>query len=339
MTFSPSIRTFAAAAGRNPGQYVRLRGWVCRLRVLSTTTFLILHDCTAEVQCVFATGRFAELNLRLDDAMEVVGIVRQDSRAKLGYEVDVESMCVLNPVSESLPFNSSGKVSAVGLETQLEYRSLAVRNERIGNIFRLQGEILRYFREFMREQHATEIITSKLVSSGTEGGTNLFHVRYFDRVAYLAQSPQFYKEHAVGAFERVFETRHVYRAEPHASSRHLTEYYSLDLEVGFIDGSEEIIELERSLLEFIFGKLNECHANLLRSNGASPLPSMRNVPVWEFGECLQRLREGFGTRHLTEDLDPQAERQLCALAERETGVPAVFVVGFPLANRPFYTAP
>jgi nondiscriminating aspartyl-tRNA synthetase len=339
MTSLPSIRTFALAAGGNPGQYVRLRGWIYRLRILSTTTFLILRDCTADVQCVFATGRFAELNLRLDDAVEVMGTVRQDSRAKLGYEVDVESLRVLNPVSEPLPFNSSGKISAVGVETQLEYRSLAARNERIGNIFRLQGAILRYFREFMREQHATEIITSKLVSSGTEGGTNLFHVRYFDRVAYLAQSPQFYKEHAVGAFERVFETGHVYRAEPHASSRHLTEYYSLDLEIGFIDGPEDLIELERALLEFIFGKINECHADLLHSNGVASLPSMRDVPVWEFGECLRRLRDAFGTRHLTEDLDPQAERQLCRLAERETGASAVFVVGFPLASRPFYTAP
>jgi nondiscriminating aspartyl-tRNA synthetase len=335
----PSARTFAIAAGQGAGDRVLLRGWIHRLRILSHTTFLILRDCTAEVQCVFATGRFPQLTLRLDDAVEVSGSVRPDARAKRGFEIDVEAVCVLNSVAEPLPFNSSGKVSGVGFETQLDYRSLAVRNERVGNIFRLQGAILRYFREFMREQHATEILTSKLVSSGTEGGTNLFHVRYFDQVAYLAQSPQFYKEHGVGALERVFETGHVYRAEPHASSRHLTEYYSLDLEIGFIDGPEEIIELERSLLDFIFGKINECHADLLRLHGAAVLPSMQDVPVWEFAECLRRLREAFGTQHLTDDLDPQAERQLCALAERETGVAAVFVLGFPLSSRPFYTAP
>ena len=95
------------------------------------------------------------------------------------------------------------------------------------------------------------------MASGTEGGTNLFELKYFDRVAYLAQSPQFYKEHAVAGLERVFETGHVYRAEPHATSRHLTEYYSLDVEFGFIDGPEDVMQLERELLDSIFARLNE----------------------------------------------------------------------------------
>jgi nondiscriminating aspartyl-tRNA synthetase len=154
-------------------------------------------------------------------------------------------------------------------------------------------------------------------------------------VAYLAQSPQFYKEHGVAGFERVFETGHVYRAEPHATSRHLTEYYSLDLEMGFIDGPEDVIELERGLLTFIFDRLNETHATTLARHGTGPLPSMRDVPIWEFGDCLHRL----GRTDLVDDLDPDAERALCRLAEAEHGVAAVFVLGFPLSARPFYTHP
>ena len=151
----------------------------------------------------------------------------------------------------------------MGPETLIEYRPLAIRNEVIGNIFRVQAALLRFFREFLTQRRFTEIITSKLVASGTEGGTNLFEVKYFDRVAYLAQSPQFYNEHGVAGFERVFETGHVYRAEPHATSRHLTEYYSLDLEFGFIDGPEDVIQLERELLTYILDSLNKNDANLL----------------------------------------------------------------------------
>src|SRR4029077_2431106 len=219
------------------------------------------------------------------------------------------------------------------------YRPLAVRNEVIGNVFRVQAALLRFFREFLAQRRFTEIITSKLVASGTEGGTNLFEVKYFDRVAYLAQSPQFYKEHGVAGFERVFETGHVYRAEPHATSRHLTEYYSLDLELGFIDGPEDVIQLERELLTYMFECLNKDFATILNLYRKQPLPSMLQVPCWEFAHCLELLKEKFNRSDLTDDLDPQAERQLCQLAERETGVPAVFVLGFPLSGRPFYTAP
>jgi nondiscriminating aspartyl-tRNA synthetase len=191
----------------------------------------------------------------------------------------------------------------------------------------VQSAILKHFRDYLASQRFTEIVSSKIVGGGTEGGTNLFEVKYFDRVAYLAQSPQFYKEHGVAGFERVFETGHVYRAEPHATSRHLTEYYSLDLEMGFIDGPEDVIQLERELLTYIFERLNAEHG--------TQLPSMLEVPIWTFAECVERLRRS----DLEDDLDPDAERQLCRLAEEERGVPAVFVLGFPLSSRPFYTHP
>lgn len=198
---------------------------------------------------------------------------------------------------------------------------------------------MKHFRRYLSSQRFTEIITSKIVASGTEGGTNLFALKYFDRVAYLAQSPQFYKEHGVAGFERVYETGHVYRAEPHASRRHLTEYYSLDFELGFIDGPEDVIQVERELLTFMFDRLSQEHGHILRQYREQPLPSLLEAPLWEFGQCLELLQENFGRTDLVDDLDPESERQLCALAEKETGVAAVFVIGFPLASRPFYTAP
>jgi aspartyl/asparaginyl-tRNA synthetase len=126
----------------------------------------------------------------------------------------------------------------------------------------------------------------------------------FDRIAYLAQSPQFYKEHGVAAFERVFETGHVYRAEPHASSHHLTEYYSLDLEMGFIDGPEDVIHLEKKLLTRIFQQLNQHQGDLLLQYRPRPLPFLLEAPVWEFGDCLDMLARNHGTSHLKDDLDP-----------------------------------
>jgi nondiscriminating aspartyl-tRNA synthetase len=332
-------RTFTAAVVGHIGEVVLVRGWILRLRTLANTVFIVLRDCTGTVQCVCGTASFTGPHVKLDDVVEIRGRVRQDSRAKSGCEIDIDEVRILNGASHKLPFNSGGKLSSVGQETRLQYRPLAARNDEVGNVFRIQGLILKYFRAYLAAHHFTEIITSKIVASGTEGGTNLFAIKYFDRVAYLAQSPQFYKEHGVAAFERVFETGHVYRAEPHASSRHLTEYYSLDLEMGFIEGLEEVIQHEKELLRWIFDQLNGHHWDLLRQYRSAPLPSLRDVPVWEFDECLNMLAREHGTRHLRDDLDPQAERQLCALAEAHTGVPAVFVVGFPVASRPFYSAP
>jgi nondiscriminating aspartyl-tRNA synthetase len=332
-------RSFISALGDQIDREVIINGWVHRLRVLSSSTFVIVKDCTGIVQCVGGTERLADAHLKLDDAIEVRGTVRKDARSKIGYEIHISAVTVLNRSANLLPFNSSSDLKVVGPESLLDYRPLALRNPWFGSIFRLQGAILRYLRDFLHQNHFTEIISSKIVASGTEGGTNLFEIKYFDRVAYLAQSPQFYKEHGVAGFERVFETGHVYRAEPHASSRHLTEYYSLDLEMGFISGPEDVIQLERELLTSIFSRINQDYAEILELHGAPQLPSMLNVPIWEFDDCLERLKSQFQRTDLVDDLDPEGERQLCQLAKDETGVSAVFVLGYPLAARPFYTHP
>jgi nondiscriminating aspartyl-tRNA synthetase len=332
-------RTQIGALTPRAGEQVVLRGWIHRLRVLATTTFIVLRDSSAEVQCVIATARTADLHLKLEDTIEVTGRLREDPRARAGFEIDVDTILVLNPAGHQLPFNAAADLGGIGIDARLAYRPLSVRNEKLGQVFRIQGAILEQFRAFLRAHGFTEIITPKILASGSEGGTNLFAIDYFGRTAYLAQSPQLYKEHGVAAFERVFETGHVFRAEPHASSRHLTEYYSLDLEVGFIDSARDLIALEKALLSSIFDYLNTHHGAVLAQHGMPALPSLDGAPVWEFGECLERLAHEHGTRHLTDDLDPEAERQLCTLAERESGISALFVIGFPLSARPFYTAP
>jgi nondiscriminating aspartyl-tRNA synthetase len=339
MLRAASQRVFIQSLAAFVHQEVTLRGWVYRLRVLGKTTFVILKDCSGEAQCVGASEVIRELHLKAEDVIEVRGSVRADERAKSGCEVSILEVRVLNRAAVNLPFNAASNIESVGLETLLEHRPLALRNNSVGDVFRIQAALLKLFREYLSGQRFTEIVTSKIVASGTEGGTNLFALQYFDRVAYLAQSPQFYKEHCVAGFERVFETDHVYRAEPHATSRHLTEYYSLDVEFGFIDGPEDVIQLEREMLVYIFEGLQKSYAPILDAYRKTPLPQMLNAPCWEFEECLELLKEHFHRVDLTDDLDPEAERQLCQLAKEKTGSSAVFVLGFPLAARPFYTAP
>ena len=339
MVSSIKRRAFIHDIATSSSDEVLLRGWVYRLRVLGKTSFVILRDCSGEAQCVAATETLKDHRLKVEDAVEIAGTVRADSRSRDGFEIDISSVRVLNRAGQNLPFQSADGVDGVSLETLVEYRPLALRTHTVGDIFRVQAATLAAFRDALNRRRFTEIITSKIVSGGTEGGSNLFEIKYFERTAYLAQSPQFYKEHGVAGLERVYETAHVYRAEPHASSRHLTEYYSLDVEFGFIDGPEDVIQLERELLTDMFAQLNAHYGDVIGKYRADPLPPMLDVPSWEFNSCLERLRNKFGRTDLVDDLDPEGERQLCELAQRENGVPAVFVLGFPLAARPFYTAP
>lgn len=183
-------------------QPVLLRGWVHRLRTLGKTTFLVLRDCSGLAQCVLPTARLRGTQLKSEDTVEVHGTVRHDGRARSGIEVEVDSLRVLNLAAQHLPFTAASSLEAVGIDTLIECRPLALRNPMVGNVFRIQAALVAAFREFLNERKFTEIITSKLVASGTEGGTNLFEVKYFDRIAYLAQSPQFYKEQGVGGLER-----------------------------------------------------------------------------------------------------------------------------------------
>src|SRR5262245_65931437 len=185
-------RTFIGDLPDSIGQPVLLRGWVYRLRVLARTTFLIIKDCTGVAQCVAGTDALQDLRPKLDDAIEIRGIVRGDARAKAGIELAVTDAKILNRAVHALPFNSSSDIRPVSSDILLEYRPLALRNDLVGDVFRIQAAILSYFREYLTARHFTEIISSKIVAGGTEGGTNLFVIKYFESVECLAQSVMIY---------------------------------------------------------------------------------------------------------------------------------------------------
>ncbi|MGA8619251.1 MAG: OB-fold nucleic acid binding domain-containing protein [Candidatus Sulfotelmatobacter sp.] len=172
----PAKRIFIRSIPPSPEHPVLLRGWVQRLRVLGKTTFLILKDCSGQTQCVAASEVLKDLRLKSEDTVEIEGRVRLDSRAPGGFEVSIISARVLNVADQNLPFTSSSDIQSVALESLIECCPLALRNPAVGNIFRVQAALLAAFRQFLKGQRFTEIITSKLVASGTEGGTDLFEL-------------------------------------------------------------------------------------------------------------------------------------------------------------------
>src|SRR5262245_14176433 len=195
-------KTFVADLPAMIGKNVVLAGWVHRLRVLASTTFVHLRDASGVTQCVAATDALKDAHLKLDDAVEIEGTVRAEARSKFGFEVDVATVRVVGPAAQDLPFHPSQDLAAVSQEVMLAHRPLSLRNERVGAVFRVQAALLEGFRAFLRGRRFTEIVTSKIVGGGTEGGANLFQIKYFERAAYLAQSPQFFKEHGVAGLER-----------------------------------------------------------------------------------------------------------------------------------------
>ena len=323
---------------RSREESVLLIGWIRRIRETKSTTFIVLQDCSGTIQVVADPAKIKREGLRAESAVAIVGRPRSDERAPGGIEIDCEEIEILAAATEVLPFTSTSRLEQISPEIAINNRPLAMRTDRGAAIFRIEAALAEEFRAALRRRRFTEIFTSKIVASATEGGTNLFEIKYFDRAAYLAQSPQFYKEHGVAGLERVFETAHVYRAEPHASSRHLCEYYSLDLEMGFIDGLNDIIDLEREVLSESFDTIRMRFEPQLKQFEAY-FPSLERAPVWTFDECVERLATAHHRDDLIDDLDPAAERQLCELAKNETGIEAVFVTNFPLGSRPFYTHP
>ncbi|MDR1637194.1 MAG: aspartate--tRNA(Asn) ligase, partial [Treponema sp.] len=232
-------------------------------------------------------------------------------------------------------------------ETILDNRMLSLRNPRIRSIFKVQATIIEAFGDYLRGQDFTEIKSSKLTAGSTEGGTNLFAVEYFDRKLFLAQSPQLYKEALVAAgLERVFEIGPVYRAEKHDTPRHINEYVSLDVEMGFIESERELIELEKGLLAAVFEELARKNGpDLAAWNAAVPLPeAVAKAPTVSYDEALRivndtAVSEGRKGAARIFDINPEAERLLSEWSLKEYGVDLLFVNEFPRRYRPFYTYP
>ncbi len=332
-------RTYISDIHRWQDRTVNLNGWVQRLRSLGQVNFLLLRDRTGTVQVVLNNEALADLELTTESVVEVTGRVVKESRAHGGYEIWGDSVQLLN-TAEPLPMNINAPQLKATLDTQLNHRSLSLRHPSNQQLFRLQSALVHGFQEFLNAGGFLQVFTPKLVAGGTEGGTELFSLQYFEQKAYLAQSPQFYKQTLVGSgFERVYEVGHVYRAERHATARHLNEYVSLDLEMAFIQDEFDIMALETRLLQSIFESLRVCHGDLLESLRIDLPVVGAAIPHMTMDEALTVLREEFGRSDLRDDLDPEAERLICHYAKQQWNSEFLFITEYPLHKRPMYTMP
>lgn len=236
-----------------PGQTVKVNGAVHAIRNMGTVAFVILRKREGLLQGVYeeGTAKFDLKDIKEAATIEVEGVLEENEKAPGGIEIRMENLKILSqPKAEMMPLAISKWKLNTSLEAKLNYRSISLRNIRERAKFRIQEGLTRAFRDFLYSQGFTEIHTPKIGAKGAEGGANIFKLEYFHRPAVLAQSPQFYKQMMVGVFDRVFETAPVFRAEKHNTKRHLNEYTSLDFEMGYIDGFEDIMAMETGYLQY-----------------------------------------------------------------------------------------
>ena len=328
-------RTLNRDLPQHDGQTVRLQGFVHARRDLGGVQFLVLRDVSGVTQCV---GSGLSLPLP-ESSAEVIGRVKAHPKAPGGYEVQVESFRVISAAVEAAPVEIPKMEWNVNPETMLDYRVVTVRGLRERAALKVQAELVAAFRDHLGTEGFTEISTPKIVSAGAEGGANLFPIDYFGHQAYLAQSPQLYKQIMVGVFERVFEVAPVYRAEEHATSRHLNEYLSLDVEMGFIEDEEDVMALENRLLAAIMTRLQERAAAEFALLGATIPEVPAHIPRIPLLDARKLVTEKYGHAVGGKDLDPEAERLLSGHYAETEGSDFVFVTKYPRAARPFYAHP
>jgi nondiscriminating aspartyl-tRNA synthetase len=336
-------RTLAADIGKHIGEQVRLVGWLHQVRELGTISFIIVRDRTGLAQAVTTEPqKFSLGTLKRESIVAVTGTVKAEPQARRGAELTLESVePLIEPVAE-LPFevNRSKKKLNLKIDSVLDHRAFGLRNPELGWVFRVQAEIVRTFLDYLHAQGFLEVHTSKIVAAGTEGGTSLFRLKYFEQDAFLAQSPQFYKQMLVGAgFERVCESGFVYRAEDHATSRHINEYLSLDFEMGFIDSYRDVTAMETGFLRQLMQNLRVNCAEELELFKAQLPEVPAEIPDIPLKEALKILAKDFGRDSAMDDLDPEGERQIGEYARKSLGSEFVFVSHYPAKSRPFYTMP
>lgn len=319
---------------------VKLNGFIHTIRDMGDFAFVVLRKREGLVQCVYEEGTTdcQRKNLKEGMTLEVEGILHEEERAPHGFEVRLLKVTILTKPKEDsmMPLPISKWKMKTSLETKLAYRPVSLRNIRERAIFKIQEGIVRGFRDFLFLQNFTEIRTPKIVAGNAEGGANVFKLEYFGSKAFLAQSPQFYKQTMVGVYDRVFEAAPVFRAEKHNTTRHLNEYTSLDFEMGYIQGFEDIMEMETEMLRYVFGFLQDKYEKELKLLEVN-LPKIDKIPAVRFDEAKQLVAEKYERKIKNPyDLEPEEEVLIGKYFKEEYGSDFVFVTHYPSKKRPFY---
>ena len=324
--------------GSYEGKKIRMNGAVHNVRDMGEVAFVILRKAEGLVQCVYEEGvtNFDIHDLKEESAVEVLGTVKAEERAPHGFELRLEEIKVLSQPAEPMPIPISKWKMNTSLETKLALRPVSLRNVRERAKFKIQEGIVRGFRDYLFTQGFTEIHTPKIVARGAEGGSNVFKLNYFNKKAELGQSPQFYKQTMVGVYDRVFEAAPVFRAEKHNTTRHLNEYTSLDFEMGYIDGFEDIMAMETGFIQYMLALLEKDYASELQILGIT-LPKADRIPAVRFDEAKRLASEKYGHKIRNPyDLEPEEEVLIGRYFKEEYGSDFVFVTHYPSKKRPFY---
>jgi len=335
-------RVWTDELGRHPGQRVELKGWLHRLRRLADVSFLIVRDAHGTAQVVIQDAELVERMAALnhESVLSVSGQVVAERQAPGGVEIHDPAVTVIAEADEAPPFDLYRPVIKAQLPTILDNAPVALRHPRRRAYFAMQAATMSGFRSSLRTLGFTEIQTPKIVAAATESGATTFALDYFGRPAYLAQSPQFYKQIMVGIFERVFEVGPVFRAEPHDTARHINEYVSLDAEMGFIEDQFTVMAVLSRAISGMAQALQEEAGAALQLLGITVPPVPEQIPDIHFLDAQAMITAATGEDLTHEpDLSPANERWLGEWAQREHGSDFLFVRGFPMSKRPFYTHP
>jgi len=332
------------------GKEIIIAGWVDVRRDQGKMVFFDMRDMSGKVQCVTLPNHIEAIEvaktIRPEWVLKVTGIVnkRPEKNIKVDVlngdvELEVTGIEVLSQAKE-LPFDMSFEGYNLELVTELDNRALVLRHPKIQAIFKVQETIIDAFREFMKKNNFFEFQAPSIVPATAEGGAEVFQVDYFDKKAYLSQSPQLYKQIVMTAFERVFSVNKIFRAEPSTTTRHLTEVVSLDAEMSFIDNWKDVRDMAEETIRYILEQVKEKNSEHLKLLKVE-LPVMIDVtPTMSLTEAQQRIFEVYGRDNRGDkDLSSQDEVEISEIIKKETGSDFVFVYGFPTKAKPFYVYP
>lgn len=343
-------RTYIKDLSEQVGKEVMIGGWVHVRRDQGKMVFFDIRDMTGIVQCITLPNHEEAIaqakDVRLEWVLKIKGLVnkRPERNIKVGVlngdiELEILKIEVLSQ-AEPLPFDMSLDGYNLELTTELDNRALVLRQPKVQAIFKVQETVIDSFREFMKQNMFFEFQAPSIVPATAEGGAEVFQVNYFDKKAFLSQSPQLYKQIVMSAFERCFSVNKVFRAEPSSTTRHLTEVVSLDAEMSFIDSWTDVRDMAEATVRHILKQVetkNEQHLKLLDVT----LPTMIDkTPTLSLREVQQKIFEKFGRDVRGEkDTNPEDERQICEIIKEETGSDFVFIYGYPTRKKPFYVYP
>ncbi len=329
------------------GDPVRLKGTLHRIKEMSGFAFVNVRGARTVFQCIWEEGTSTpHINqFRVEECVIIDGTVVFEERSRLGFDIRIGHMERISGRAEVPPveIGNDRKMEKLNLNTLLDNRVISLRNPKIRAILKIADGVMYGFRQFLREEGFTEFVPPKIVSEGAEGGADMFEVDYFGQKAYLNQSPQMYKQIMVGVFQRVFTVGPVFRAEKYSTNRHINEFQGMDLEMGFIDSFEDLMELEARMFQYLFRLLNEQYAPELELflGRDARLPDLTVFPKLRFTEAKQLFADahpgGQGQSALAEpDFAPEEEKWLGEYFLKELGAPIVFITHYPSVKRPFY---